>query len=73
MEGKPAEVRTILFFRRSDVTERERQEIAEVRRLLRPNPDIAEFELVFGLTPASDRELAVQTRSLVQILNEVGG
>jgi hypothetical protein len=28
---------------------------------------------VFGPTPASNREIAVQTRSLMQILNEVGG
>jgi hypothetical protein len=28
---------------------------------------------VYGPTPASDREIAVQTRSLVQILLEVGG
>jgi hypothetical protein len=73
MEGKTPTTRTILFFRRADLTERERQEIDEVRQLLGLHPDTDEFEMVFGPTPASDREIAVQTRSLVQILIEVGG
>jgi hypothetical protein len=72
-EGKQPATRTILFFRRAELSERERQEINEVRQLLHLDPDATEFELVFGPTPASDREIAVQTRSLVQILVEVGG
>jgi hypothetical protein len=72
-EGKQPASRTILFFRRAELTERERQEIDEVRQLLNLDPDAHEFELVFGPTPASNREIAVQTRSLVQILLEVGG
>lgn len=72
-EGKTPATRTIMFFRRADLNERERQEIEEVRRLLGLHPEATEFELVFGPTPASDREIAVQTRSLVQILLEVGG
>jgi hypothetical protein len=72
-EGKPGGSRTLMFFRGADLTERERAEIEEVRRLLRLHPDATEFELVFGPAPASDRELAIQTRSLVQILLEVGG
>lgn len=73
VDTKERGTRTILFFRRADLTEEERGDIAEVRQLLRLHPDTTEFELVFGATPASDRELAVQTRSLVQILMEVGG
>jgi hypothetical protein len=72
-EGKQPSTRTILFFRRAELSERERQEIDEVRQLLNLDPVATEFELVFGPTPASDREIAVQTRSLVQILMEVGG
>jgi hypothetical protein len=62
-----------MFFGRENLTERERAEMGEVRRLLRLDPDTAEFDLVFGPTAASNREIAVQTRSLVQILLEVGG
>jgi hypothetical protein len=72
-EGKQSATRTILFFRRAELSEQERREIDEVRQLLNLDPDATEFELVFGPTPASNREIAVQTRSLVQILMEVGG
>jgi hypothetical protein len=73
VEGKQPATRAILFFRRGQLTDRERQEIDEARQLLGLNPEVTEFELAFGPTPASDREIAVQTRSLVQILLEVGG
>jgi hypothetical protein len=72
-EGKPPASRSILFFRRTELTDRERGELEEVRRLLGLDPEATEFDLTFGPTPASDREIAVQTRSLVQILTEVGG
>jgi hypothetical protein len=73
VEGKVPGTRTIMFFRRAELSDLERQEIDELRQLLNLHPDATEFELVFGPAPASDREIAVQTRSLVQILIEVGG
>jgi hypothetical protein len=72
-EGKQPGTRTILFFRRGQLTDRERREIDEARQLLGLDPEATEFDLTFGPTPASDREIAVQTRSLVHILQEVGG
>lgn len=72
-EGKLPATRTIMFFRRTELTDQERQEIDEVRQLLGLDPKATEFELVFGPTTASKQEIAVQTRSLVQILVEVGG
>jgi hypothetical protein len=72
-EGKQPATRTILFFRRAELTDQERREIDETRQLLGLDPEATEFELVFGPTPASNREIALQTRSLVQILLEVGG
>jgi hypothetical protein len=72
-EGKPSGVRTIMFFTGGESTQVTRDQIDEVRRLLRLRPDATEFQLVFGPTAASDREIAVQTRSLAQILQEVGG
>jgi hypothetical protein len=72
-EGKSPEMRSVLFFRRADPSEVERQQIDEVRQLLGLDPDTHDFELTFGPTPASGREIALQTRSLTQILLEVGG
>jgi hypothetical protein len=72
-EGKTPGTRTVLFFRRTDLTEAESQEIGEVRQLLGLDPDTHDFELTFGPTSASSREIALQTRSLTQILIEVGG
>lgn len=66
-EGKQPATRTILFFRRTELTDRERQEIDEVRQLLHLDPEATEFDLVFGPTPASHLEIAMQTRSLVHI------
>jgi hypothetical protein len=71
-ESKPP-ARSVMFFRRAELSERERQEIDELRQLLRLDPQAEEFDLVTGATPASGREIAVQTRSLIQILLEVGG
>jgi hypothetical protein len=72
-EGKQQATQTILFFRRGALTETERQEIDEVRQLLGLDREASEFQLTFGPTAASAREIAVQTRSLIQILTEVGG
>jgi hypothetical protein len=59
---------TILAFHTRGITEETLADIAEVRRLLRLDPEAHEFRLVYGATPADDRELAVVTRSLVHIM-----
>ena len=46
-------------------------DIVEFRQLLRLNPEAREFRLVFGPAAASDREIAVQTRSMLEIMGEV--
>jgi len=40
----------------------------ELRRLLHLDPAASEFKLVFGATAANDKEVAVQTRSILQLL-----
>lgn len=40
----------------------------EIRRLLKLDPDATEFELVFAATQSNPRELAVVTRSMVQLM-----
>ena len=45
---------------------------AECKRLLNLDPDIYEFRLVFGASAESKQEIAVQARSLSQIMLEIG-
>lgn len=59
---------SILTFRAQDVPEPILAQIRELRQLLKLDPDAAEFTLVFGGTAAHDKELAVLTRSLLQIM-----
>ncbi len=59
---------TLLTIRGSDVPPDIAQDAQEVRRLLRLDPDAQEFKLVFGSMPANNREVAVVTRSIMQLM-----
>jgi hypothetical protein len=56
----------ILAFRSKDMPPQTLDDIHELRRLLRLDPDAEELKLVFAGAPASDHEIAVITRSLMQ-------
>ena len=62
---------TILTFRTKNIEPETVEDIAEVRRLLRLDPEAQEFKMVFASTPANDREVAVLTRSLIQIMGMI--
>ncbi len=64
--GKPA---TIVALRSQDIGEETLADIAELRRLLRLDPETTDFTLVVGGGAANGKEIAVQTRSMLQILN----
>ena len=57
---------TILTFRSKNVSPETLDDIHELRRLLRLDPDAEELKLVFGGTSISDKEVAVITRSMMQ-------
>jgi hypothetical protein len=57
---------TILTFRSKDVSPETLDDIHELRKLLRLDPDADELSLVFGASPSNDKEVAVVTRSLMQ-------
>jgi hypothetical protein len=59
---------TILALRRPDIAPETMAESLELRRLLRLDPDATEFNLVFGSTAANDKEVAVVTRSIIQLM-----
>jgi hypothetical protein len=57
---------TILAFRSKNIPPETLDDIHELRRLLRIDPDAEELRLVFGSTPVNDKEIAVLTRSMLQ-------
>jgi len=59
---------TLLTFHTEGITAETLNDVAELRRLLRLDPKAQELRLVFGPTPASDKELAVVTRSSLHIM-----
>jgi hypothetical protein len=61
----------VVTFRSGEVLPETVQEIDEARRLLKLDPDVHEFRLVFAAVPVADDELAVITRSLLQIMQNV--
>ena len=56
---------SILTFRSKDIPPQTLEDIRELRRLLRLDPDAGEFNLVFGSSSTNDKEVAVLTRSLM--------
>ena len=59
----------LLTFRQEDLSPETLADSLELRRLLRLAPDISEFKLVFGESATNDRELAVLTRSVLQLMH----
>jgi hypothetical protein len=59
---------TILTFRSKDIPQATLDDIHELRRLLRLDPEAEELKLVFGATPANDKEVAMLTRSMMQLM-----
>ncbi len=59
----------VVFFRRDDVTADIAAKGAEVRRLLKLAPDQQKFVLTYSPVRGADNELAVGSRSMLQIMN----
>ena len=61
----------LLALRTDNIPPDIRAAIAELRRLLRLNPDATEFKVVSAPLPSNDTEVAVLTRSIVGILQNM--
>jgi len=59
---------SVLVFRRDDMPPEITEKSAEIRRLLKLSPDARRFVLTYGPMNASDTELAVHSRSMLQIM-----
>jgi len=58
----------VMFFRRDDVPAEIVEKAAEVRRLLKLPPDQQRFSLVYSPARGAENELAVHSRSMLQIM-----
>lgn len=70
MRGEKKRESTILVFSR-DQDRTVQKDKALVRNLLGLDPQASELTLVFGMVPANDREIAILSRSMLDILNEL--
>jgi hypothetical protein len=70
LERKEGQVQTILFFER-DTDDQIRQDVETVRQLLALESAEHEFKLVYGRLPKSSGELAILSRSVMEILLEI--
>src|SRR5262249_33257851 len=64
---------TLLAFRSKDISEQTLAEVRELRDLLHLDPEANEFKVCFGATSSNERELALQTRSMLHIMATMAG
>jgi hypothetical protein len=70
VQKKGEEEGGLVVFRKRQLDETSEAKAKEVRNLLGLNPDTQEFNLAFGATPKDDKEIAMLTRSMLEILGE---
>jgi hypothetical protein len=70
-ENPNKEETRIIALRTKNVPPEILADIAELRRLLHLNPDVAEFQLTSAPLPSSDTEIAVQTRSIIELMKNM--
>lgn len=59
---------TVLFFRRDNLSPETTNKLEEIRRLLKLPPGQQQFQLIYSPAAGADGELAVGSRSLLQIM-----
>lgn len=64
---------TLLTFRSKDLSPETLADSKELRELLQLDPDATEFKVAFGATASNDKELALQTRSILHIMGTMAG
>lgn len=68
-EDKAKGATGVVFFRRDDVPAEIIEKAAEVRRLLKMSPEQQKFSLTYSPMRGQDEELAVSSRSMLQIMS----
>jgi hypothetical protein len=59
---------TLLTFQSNNTSQETLADIKELRELLHLDQEATEFKVAFGATASNDRELALQTRSLLHVM-----
>ncbi len=72
-QGEQKQPTTLLAFRSKDITEETLADIKELRGLLKLDPEATEFTVAFGATASNDKEVALQTRSMLHIMTTMAG
>jgi hypothetical protein len=67
--GKDKTQALVMFFRDPDIDPELAAELAEVRKLLRVDPDQREVRVVFGATRGGPNEITMATRSIYRVLS----
>ena len=70
---KDKEDATIFLFHSRRLTPEIAHDVAEVKRLLRLNPEASEIRITYGADSQGDQEIALHTRSGYQVLMEFSG
>jgi hypothetical protein len=68
IKGNNQKESTVMFFYRENVTPEVEAVIVEVSKILGLRPGEKEVTVTYGLIPASDREISMLTRSMLQIM-----
>jgi len=63
---------TVMYFRNKDIDPDTEAEISSVKKLLGLDPKQREFKVVYGSLPADEQEVAILSRSMLEILLELG-
>ncbi len=70
VESKETKEPSVVVFRRRPIDEQAEAMVKEVKKLLGLAPDANEFSLAYGTIPKDSKEIAMATRSLLEILAE---
>jgi len=60
-----------LFFQDKSIDPELAKDLAEVRRILKLDPKLGEFRIVFGASSSSPNEIAILSRSVFRVLSEL--
>jgi hypothetical protein len=70
-ESEDKKQTTILFFRKENIDPEVAAEIEALKKLLGLNPEAHEFKIVYGSLAQNDQEMAILSRSMLEILVEM--